>query len=108
MKTHHQTNRVQNRNDDFLNTGANRNAQKQRRLRNLILVRRHAAWIVHRDSGGRGTGSTSAQRESFSRLLGVLRRRLLDQFLEARIIPKRIEHRIEPEQRGSERHNCTQ
>src|SRR5947208_11304259 len=48
MKTHHQTNRVQNRNDDFLNTGANRNGQKQRRLRNLILVRRHAAWIVHR------------------------------------------------------------
>src|SRR5207244_5177081 len=41
-------NRVQNRNDDFLNTGANRNAQKQRRLRNLILVRRYAAWIVHR------------------------------------------------------------
>ena len=26
-----------------------------------------------------------------------------DEFLEARIIPKRIEHRIEPEQRGSER-----
>ena len=27
-----------------------------------------------------------------------------DEFLEARIIPKRIEHRIEPEQRRSERH----
>ena len=27
----------------------------------------------------------------------------LAEFLEARIIPKRIEHRIEPEQRGSER-----
>ena len=26
------------------------------------------------------------------------------EFLEARIIPERIEHRIEPEQRGSERH----
>ena len=30
--------------------------------------------------------------------------RLLAQFLEARIIPERIEHRIEPEQRRSERH----
>src|SRR4030095_2246856 len=27
-----------------------------------------------------------------------------DEFLETRIIPKRIEHRIEPEQRRSERH----
>ena len=105
MKTHHQSNRVQNRNDDFLNTGANRNAQKQRRLRNLILVRRHGGldcppWI---QAVGE-TGSTSAQRESFGRLLGVLRRRLLDQFLEARIVPERIEHGIEPEERRSERH----
>jgi hypothetical protein len=28
----------------------------------------------------------------------------LGEFLEARIIPQRIEHRIEPEQRGSERY----
>src|SRR5439155_23764901 len=87
----------------FLNTGANRNAQKQRCLRNLILVRRHAAWIVQRGFRQSGNWSTSAQRESFSRLLGVLRRRLLDQFLEARIIPERIEHGIEPEERGSKR-----
>ena len=32
----------------------------------------------------------------------------LGEFLEARIIPERIEHRIEPEQRGSERHVCSQ
>jgi len=30
----------------------------------------------------------------------------LTEFLEPRIIPERIEHRIEPEQRGSERHDC--
>ena len=30
------------------------------------------------------------------------------EFLEARIIPKRIEHRIEPEQRGSKRHASSQ
>src|SRR5438094_9581699 len=35
-------------------------------------------------------------------------RRARCEFLEARIIPKRIEHRIEPEQRGSEGHNCSQ
>ena len=29
---------------------------------------------------------------------------LFAEFLEARIIPERIEHRIEPEQRGSKRH----
>jgi hypothetical protein len=33
----------------------------------------------------------------------LLRRSRGDEFLEARIIPKRIEHRIEPEQRRSER-----
>ena len=31
-----------------------------------------------------------------------------DEFLEARIIPKRIEHRVEPEQRGSQRHVLSQ
>ena len=34
----------------------------------------------------------------------LLRRGRGDEFLETRIIPKRIEHRIEPEQRRSERH----
>jgi|SRR5215813_3507434 len=38
------------------------------------------------------------------RLLRVLRNRLFGKFLKARIIPQRIEHRIEPEKRGSERH----
>ena len=38
----------------------------------------------------------------------LFRRFRLGEFLEARIIPKRIEHWIEPEQRGSERHGCTQ
>ena len=33
---------------------------------------------------------------------------LLAEFLEARIVPQRIEHRIEPEQRRSERHVCSQ
>jgi len=33
----------------------------------------------------------------------LLRRGRRDQFLEARIIPERIEHWIEPEQRGSKR-----
>src|SRR5204863_7454331 len=36
----------------------------------------------------------------------LLRRGRTNKFLEARIIPKRIEHWIEPEQRGSERHVC--
>ena len=33
---------------------------------------------------------------------------LFAEFLEARIIPERIEHWIEPEQRGSERHVCSE
>ena len=33
----------------------------------------------------------------------LLRRGRRDEFLEARIVPQRIEHWIEPEQRGSER-----
>ena|SRR5438876_167931 len=37
-----------------------------------------------------------------ARLIRILRR-VRCEFLEPRIIPKRIEHRIEPEQRGSER-----
>jgi hypothetical protein len=36
------------------------------------------------------------------RLLRVLQNRLIGEFWEARIIPQRIEHWIEPEQRGSE------
>jgi len=32
----------------------------------------------------------------------ILFRRFLAEFLKARIIPQRIEHRIEPEQRGRE------
>jgi hypothetical protein len=31
-----------------------------------------------------------------------------DEFLEARIVPERIEHWIEPEERGSERHAFSQ
>src|SRR6266487_6938390 len=38
----------------------------------------------------------------------LLRRGRGGELLEARIIPERIEHWIEPEQRGSERHSCTQ
>jgi hypothetical protein len=37
-----------------------------------------------------------------------VRRGRLGEFLEARIIPKRIEHGIEPEQRRSERHHLGQ
>src|SRR6266487_6363648 len=46
--------------------------------------------------------AASARRRSCadSRLL------LLAELLEARIVPKRIEHRIEPEERRSERHAC--
>ena len=46
--------------------------------------------------------STVDRNRAGSRLL------FLAEFLEARIIPERIEHRIEPEQRGSERHVCNQ
>jgi hypothetical protein len=43
---------------------------------------------------------------SFCRLRReIVRPRRGDEFLEAWIIPKRIKHRIEPEQRGSERRN---
>ena len=35
-------------------------------------------------------------------MLLLLRRGRGGEFLEARIVPERIEHRIEPEQRGSE------
>src|SRR5437667_12286421 len=37
-------------------------------------------------------------------LLRIVRRGRGDEFLEARIIPERIEHRIEPEQRRSQQH----
>jgi len=37
-----------------------------------------------------------------------LRREICDEFLEARILPEGIEHWIQPEQRGSEWHDCTQ
>src|SRR5438046_8032073 len=40
-------------------------------------------------------------RSTLFRIVGCLRG---DELLEARIVPKRIEHWIEPEQRGSERH----
>jgi hypothetical protein len=39
--------------------------------------------------------------------LRMFRRLRGDEFLEARIIPKRIEHGIEPEQRRSKRHDAT-
>jgi len=41
--------------------------------------------------------------EKFPYSLRVSRRRLRGEFLEARIISRRIEHRIEPEQQGRER-----
>ena len=37
-----------------------------------------------------------------------LRHVLANEFLKARIVPQRIEHRIDPEQRWSERHPCSQ
>ena len=43
----------------------------------------------------------------FVRLVRRLRR-FLAEFLEARIIPERIEHRIEPEQRGGERRKLSE
>src|SRR4029453_16099830 len=43
--------------------------------------------------------------EKFALLFRCFR---LGEFLEARIIPKRIEHRIEPEQRRSQRHVCSE
>ena len=36
----------------------------------------------------------------------LFRPRRFSEFLETRIIPERIEHRIEPEERRSERHVC--
>ena len=49
-----------------------------------------------------GSEASSTAAATDSRLL------FLAEFLEARIIPKRIEHRIEPEQRGSERQNLSE
>src|SRR5947207_14045985 len=46
----------------------------------------------------------SARKRSYASSLWFL----FAEFLEAWIIPKRIEHGIEPEQRGSERHSCRQ
>ena len=45
---------------------------------------------------------------SVKNFLGRSRPLFLAEFLKARIIPKRIEHRIEPEQRGSERQNLSE
>jgi len=66
------------------------------------------------DSLGQGIKATGRPRHDswqsefprFSVVLFVPRFRRFrgDEFLEARIIPERIEHRIEPEQRRSERH----
>jgi hypothetical protein len=47
--------------------------------------------------------SANKQRASFVRPFSILFRRFRREFLEARIILQRIEHWIEPEQRGSER-----
>src|SRR2546430_17652711 len=81
---------VQNRNDDFLNTGANRNTQKQRRLRNLILVRRHALGIVHVGFRGWGKWSTSTSSANFGRFTGGFAMQVARQFLEARVNPERV------------------
>jgi len=54
-----------------------------------------------RDSSSLGGGETA---DVIAAALFVRRRRYgRGEFLEARIIPERIEHGIEPEQRGSER-----
>ena len=74
----------------------------QRLLNALANERGFAAWYLRLR---RLLQSSSAVR---SLRLCVVRRGRADEFLEARIIPKRIEHRIEPEQRGSERHVCSQ
>jgi hypothetical protein len=50
------------------------------------------------------TQSGAAAARSRHVLSFFFRRRRARELLEARIIPERIEHRIEPEQRGSERH----
>ena len=57
-----------------------------------------------RDCNGRCVACETANRSRHGCLHSLLRRGRGGEFLEARIIPKRIEHRIEPEQRGSERH----
>ena len=67
-------------------------------------------WIVdaHKDDGKRYIVDSDELlsvcpnlSEKFALLFRCFR---LGQFLEARIVPERIEHRIEPEQRGSKRH----
>jgi hypothetical protein len=51
---------------------------------------------------------SNAQGTARSTLLRIFRRGRGGEFLEARIIPERIEHWIEPEQRRSERHVLSQ
>jgi hypothetical protein len=46
------------------------------------------------------------RRTALVEALPAFRRGRLAEFLEARIIPERIEHRIEPEHRGSEPGSC--
>jgi hypothetical protein len=49
-----------------------------------------------------------ARRSGRSTLFRIFRRGRGDEFLEARIVPERIEHWIEPEQRSRQRHVFSQ
>src|SRR5204863_1442914 len=57
---------------------------------------------------GSVSSATRLLRHHVALFVGRLRRGRLGEFLEARIIPERIEHRIELEQRGSEGHGRSQ
>jgi hypothetical protein len=56
--------------------------------------------------GDRGSGIQALVAQEKKGAYSVLL--FLAEFLEARIFPERIEHGIEPEQRGSERHTFSQ
>jgi hypothetical protein len=51
-----------------------------------------------------GAERGSSYEDKQRRALSFFRCGRRDEFLEARIIPERIEHRVEPDQRRSERH----
>jgi hypothetical protein len=70
---------------------------------------------THNRKGRRATGPVAYRNIVLAGVSGIslfvidkscplLRRRRGGKLLEARIIPERIEHRIEPEERGGERH----
>ena len=75
------------------------------------LPRKFAARIPYNTTVGRVSSSLGGETANvIAAALFVRRLRCgrLREFLEARIVPERIEHRIEPEKRGSKRRNLSE